>query len=416
MLAGGTRYCVACSNAYASAISRGSENAGPENVTVWGNGTAMGGSPGAAMMNPPGTVTLGKPALAGAPAKLFPRARIASVSSPGALDAVRPVVQSVQRVARPHEILSAIFQVPRRVGAARADVECLRANRDRLPVFHRRREGVVERDDLGERAVGRAGCASKVRVQVALESVQQHGRARPVGRSGPHHARAKLRRESVTARIRDGCALRSQHRDRRCRSRPGGLPPTASADDTPRCARPCSALLVEELRVVVEAVAGRQTRARWPDRSDRSRRCTPSRIAASVTVRAIGPAVSWSAVIGMMPSRLTRPTVGLMPTTPFAFAGLRIDPDVSVPIATAARFALTADARARARAAGLQHRPAVVERRRRARGSTPRVVRVEAEAAERAVAGRHADRDEVREFGQRRLAEDDRARLAQLAS
>ena len=43
----------------------------------------------------------------------------------------------------------------------------------------------------------------------------------------------------------------------------------------------------------------------------------------------------------MMPSRLTRPTVGLMPTTPFAFAGLRIDPEVSVPIAIGARFALT---------------------------------------------------------------------------
>jgi hypothetical protein len=30
-----------------------------------------------------------------------------------------------------------------------------------------------------------------------------------------------------------------------------------------------------------------------------------------------------------------------MPTTPFAFAGLRIDPEVSVPIAIGARFALT---------------------------------------------------------------------------
>ena len=41
----------------------------------------------------------------------------------------------------------------------------------------------------------------------------------------------------------------------------------------------------------------------------------------------------------MMPLRLTRPTVGLMPTTPFAVAGLRIDPDVSVPTATATRLA-----------------------------------------------------------------------------
>src|SRR5439155_7080344 len=56
-----------------------------------------------------------------------------------------------------------------------------------------------------------------------------------------------------------------------------------------------------------------------------------SMIAASVTVRAIGPGVSWSAVIGMTPYRLMRPTVGLMPTSMFAFAGLRIEPDVSVP-------------------------------------------------------------------------------------
>ncbi len=54
-------------------------------------------------------------------------------------------------------------------------------------------------------------------------------------------------------------------------------------------------------------------------------------MAASVTVRAIGPAVSWSAVIGMTPQRLTRPTVGLMPASMLAFDGDRMDPDVSVP-------------------------------------------------------------------------------------
>src|SRR5678815_2383347 len=54
-------------------------------------------------------------------------------------------------------------------------------------------------------------------------------------------------------------------------------------------------------------------------------------IAASVTERVMGPGVSWSAVIGMTPYRLTRPTVGLIPTSMFWFDGLRIDPDVSVP-------------------------------------------------------------------------------------
>src|SRR5688572_4859390 len=44
----------------------------------------------------------------------------------------------------------------------------------------------------------------------------------------------------------------------------------------------------------------------------------------------------------MMPLRLTSPTVGLSPTTPHAAAGERIEPFVSVPIATAQRLADTA--------------------------------------------------------------------------
>src|SRR5437762_13769242 len=46
----------------------------------------------------------------------------------------------------------------------------------------------------------------------------------------------------------------------------------------------------------------------------------------------------------MMPLRLKRPTVGLMPTTEFVCAGDTIDPLVSVPTAAAARFAATATA------------------------------------------------------------------------
>ena len=69
----------------------------------------------------------------------------------------------------------------------------------------------------------------------------------------------------------------------------------------------------------------------------------PKRMAASVTVRVIGPAVSWLAAMGMMPSRLQRPTVGLMPTREFWLEGLRIDPDVSVPMQMVARLAAQAD-------------------------------------------------------------------------
>src|SRR3954471_17705215 len=44
----------------------------------------------------------------------------------------------------------------------------------------------------------------------------------------------------------------------------------------------------------------------------------------------------------MMPVRLTRPTVGLIPTRPFAPGGPTIDPSVSVPTPTAARLAAMA--------------------------------------------------------------------------
>src|SRR5579863_4427291 len=68
----------------------------------------------------------------------------------------------------------------------------------------------------------------------------------------------------------------------------------------------------------------------------------PSRMAASRTVRAIGPAVSWLCEIGMMPRPPSRPTVGLIPTMPFMDAGQTTDPSVSVPTATAHRLAATA--------------------------------------------------------------------------
>jgi hypothetical protein len=67
-----------------------------------------------------------------------------------------------------------------------------------------------------------------------------------------------------------------------------------------------------------------------------------SRIAASATLRAMGPAVSCEAATGMMPARLTRPRVGLTPTTPLTDAGQTIEPSVSVPTAPAARSAATA--------------------------------------------------------------------------
>src|SRR5262245_56960951 len=65
-------------------------------------------------------------------------------------------------------------------------------------------------------------------------------------------------------------------------------------------------------------------------------------MAASTTLRAIGPAVSCCAVIGITPLRLTRPRLGLTPTRPLAADGQTPDPAVSVPTATVARWAETA--------------------------------------------------------------------------
>ena len=61
--------------------------------------------------------------------------------------------------------------------------------------------------------------------------------------------------------------------------------------------------------------------------------------AMSVTVRPIGPAVSWLCPIGMIPDCETNPTVGLSPTTRLLPDGATIEPSVSVPIVTVERFA-----------------------------------------------------------------------------
>ena len=64
--------------------------------------------------------------------------------------------------------------------------------------------------------------------------------------------------------------------------------------------------------------------------------------AASRTLAAIGPAVSWLWLIGTMCVRLTRPTVGFMPTIPLIDAGQVTEPSVSVPMAKRTSPAATA--------------------------------------------------------------------------
>src|SRR5215470_13660450 len=67
-------------------------------------------------------------------------------------------------------------------------------------------------------------------------------------------------------------------------------------------------------------------------------------MAASATVRPWGPTVSWVCEMGTTPARLVRPTVGLIPTTPFALPGQTMLPSVSVPNETAAKLAEAAAA------------------------------------------------------------------------
>ena len=69
---------------------------------------------------------------------------------------------------------------------------------------------------------------------------------------------------------------------------------------------------------------------------------TVSTRAASRTVAAMGPAVSWEWLIGTMWVRETRPTVGLNPTIPLTEAGQVMEPSVSVPMAAGVRPRATA--------------------------------------------------------------------------
>jgi hypothetical protein len=70
----------------------------------------------------------------------------------------------------------------------------------------------------------------------------------------------------------------------------------------------------------------------------------PMSRAASATVRVSGPRWSSDHDSGIAPARLTRPYVGLRPTTPQQAAGSRMEPPVSLPSAPSAKPAATAAA------------------------------------------------------------------------
>ena len=68
----------------------------------------------------------------------------------------------------------------------------------------------------------------------------------------------------------------------------------------------------------------------------------PSTVAASATVRPMGPVTSWLWAMGTTPERLVSPRVVLIPARLLCEEGQTIDPSVSVPSEAAARLAATA--------------------------------------------------------------------------
>ena len=138
-------------------------------------------------------------------------------------------------------------------------------------------------------------------------------------------------------------------------------------------------------------VPRRRSLARSPDPRRPLRRARPAAPRRRRRVRPIGPAVSCVIEIGMMPRRLTSPTVGFRPTRPLTAAGQMMLPSVSVPTPTVARLAAIAAPVPALEPHGL-------------RSSTYGIARLSAAAAP---AGRRARRAEVRPFAQVRFAEHD---------
>ena len=191
---------------------------------------------------------------------------------------------------------------------------------------HQLRVALVETDHLGEGPRRGAGPRGQVGAEAVPELVQQRGELR----------RPDLVRAGQLDRVDDRRAAFAKPRDRavkhgggrRARGR-GAVAPHAHPGAA-KCTR------ITESAVIGSPLA-RSTRRCEPAQAGSSGSAAASTLsrsaAASATERASGPAVSWAGEIGTIPVRLTRPSVGLMPTTPHALAGQTIEPSVSVPTA-----------------------------------------------------------------------------------
>ena len=116
-----------------------------------------------------------------------------------------------------------------------------------------------------------------------------------------------------------------------------------------------------------------------------------------MTLRAIGPAVSCFDEIGMIPAPLTSPSLGLIPTMPFALAGHTIEP-----------YSRCRPPRRRGSRGDHDPEPELEPQGLRS-SDVGRVVL----AADAAPAARRGDRSEIRPLRQVCLADDDRAGVSQ---
>ena len=136
--------------------------------------------------------------------------------------------------------------------------------------------------------------------QVGLELVEQHLELGVI----------ELPERGNVGRVHDdGALLLHRRRWRRSRVRRSPLASRRAGSARRRCVRPSQA--VRDRAPGVVALSARADGARRVGRVGAA--STVSSAAASATVRAIGPAVSWLCAMGTMPVRLTSPTVGLMP-------------------------------------------------------------------------------------------------------
>ena len=120
------------------------------------------------------------------PAPLFPE-KVSRRNRPPCRDAIRSVIDRVERATGPHDVFRARCGVVGRIHTARRDVDRVRQLREDLAVLQRAGSiGNVECDHIRQRSHGRSGPERlQIGIEIALEAVEQRtGAKRPSGGQG----------------------------------------------------------------------------------------------------------------------------------------------------------------------------------------------------------------------------------------